>query len=76
MNTTLTITTIALVAVVMGFSAVAPMIPVAEADKGDPGSPDRCRILEDRLNQAGVDPRLIEQILEKAGCVEVPGPEA
>ena len=46
MNTTLTITTIALVAVVMGMSAVAPMIPQAFAHDvprgGDEGSHKIC----------------------------------
>jgi hypothetical protein len=76
MNKTLTITTIALVAVVMGMSAVAPMIPMVEADKGDTSSPDRCRVLEDKLNSADLDERTIEFILEKAGCRSSdPGPE-
>ena len=41
MNKTLVITTIALVAVVMGMSAIAPVIPVANAAVGCPNDSDK-----------------------------------
>ena len=69
MNKTLTITTIALVAVVMGMSAVAPMIPMVEADKGGASDPDKCRIIVEKLTAAGVDKDRIKAILERVGCV-------
>jgi len=67
MNKTLAITAIALVAVVMGISAVAPMIPQVYADRHT-GDLDRCKILEINLEGAGLSDDLIKQILERARC--------
>jgi len=67
MNKTLAITAIALVAVVMGISAIAPMIPQVYADRHT-GDPDRCRILQTQLDGAGLSEDLIKQILERSGC--------
>jgi len=50
MNKTLAVTAITLVAVVMGFSAVAPMIPQAEANPGPDLPEEACNALIARTN--------------------------
>ena len=81
MNKTLVITTIALVAVVMGFSAVAPVIPLAYAEHpcGEigraghtciPQEKPSCNDIADEMNARGASAIAIEKFLEN--CVDRP----
>jgi len=75
MNKTLAITTIALVAVVMGMSAVTS----AMASPDETPSEQKCRKLTEALEKAVSEGKLSEirakAILLKAGCVEAPPPK-
>jgi len=82
MNKTLTITTIALVAVVMGISAVTPAIPLANAEHPCPTDPDgdqfdhacgpeqrpSCEDIAAKMEANGVPSHVIEKFLER--CVD------
>ena len=68
MNKTLTITVIALVAVVMGFGSVAPMIPQAYADVQTTGLVSKCALLDDALDKSTLTEDEKHSILVKAGC--------
>ena len=66
MNKTITITVIALVAVVMGMSAIAPMIPYAEASPGE-----LPQAACDALKSIPNPPEAIQQLIEERcdiGC--------
>lgn len=65
MDKILTITAITLVAVIMGFSAVAPAI----AQEPPRGAAIPCESLERVLVNAGVDERTILLILAELGCI-------
>ena len=66
MNKTLTITAIVLVAVVMGMSMIAPAM--ADHNRGHTQAPIPCEKIERALENAGVDERIVIQILASIGC--------
>ena len=64
-NKFLAISAIVLVAVVMGMSAVAPMIPQAEASHGGPDPPQAlCDALERAFATSPTFPRGLESLVE------------
>ena len=74
MNKTLAITTIALIAVVMGMSAIAPALAYqAEADnhggkhKAHPATPDKCDILEKLLKEGKITSQAFRNACGKIG---------
>ncbi len=68
MNKKLALATIALVAVVMGMSTVAPMIQDAEASHGKDLPDAACAALASIPNPPEAVQQLIEEHCEDAGC--------
>ena len=68
MNKTLAVSAIVLVVVIMGMSAVAPMIPQAYAYHGGPDPPQQlCDALNDRFGTGVSIPTAIVALLEHCG---------